>query len=270
MPEFQHDGVRFHYADSGQGAPFVFQHGLGGDVEQPFGLFTPADGFRLLAFDCRAHGKTEPTGPEEKIRIASFADDLGQFLDKLDLDRAVIGGISMGAAVAVNFALRYPERVQGVVLARPAWLEGPNLENAERFLLIATLLREYGPQRGKQEFQQTEIYRRILDESSDVADSCCGQFNNPLAVERAVRLEQIPLDAPYQSLDDLRAIGARTLVLANRQDPVHPFEYGQQIAKTIPGAAFQEITSKSVDADRHRADVQRFLTAYLASASLSC
>ena len=40
MPIFRHDDIEFHYQDSGSGGrPFVFQHGLGGDVNQPFGLF---------------------------------------------------------------------------------------------------------------------------------------------------------------------------------------------------------------------------------------
>lgn len=77
------------------------------------GLFSPPVGVRLLAFDCRAYGKTVPLGPEEKISIPSFADDLCAFVDHLQIERAVIGGISMGAAVAVNFTLKCPDRVMG-------------------------------------------------------------------------------------------------------------------------------------------------------------
>ena len=55
---FTHDGLRFHYRDEGQGLPFVFQHGLGGDLNQPFGLYRPAAGVRLIAFDMRGHGET--------------------------------------------------------------------------------------------------------------------------------------------------------------------------------------------------------------------
>ena len=111
MPIFEHDQIRFHFRETGQGVPVVLQHGLGGSVEQPFGLFVPPDGFRLLAMDCRGHGQTDPLGDPEKISIASFADDLQALLDSLQIPRAVVGGISMGAAVALNFALRFPDRV---------------------------------------------------------------------------------------------------------------------------------------------------------------
>src|SRR3954453_23307117 len=124
MPTFAHDGLAFHYEDTGEGVPFIFQHGLGGDVNQPCGLFRPPEGVRLLALDCRAHGETRPLGDPDQLRLATFADHLAALLDYLEVPRAVIGGISMGAAVALNFALRYPERVLGLVLSRAAWLDG--------------------------------------------------------------------------------------------------------------------------------------------------
>lgn len=67
MPTFLHDEIHFHYRDTGSGVPFVFQHGLGADVSQTFDLFTPPPGFRLLSFDCRAHGETRPVGDPKKF-----------------------------------------------------------------------------------------------------------------------------------------------------------------------------------------------------------
>src|SRR5947209_7539475 len=148
MSFFTHDGLSFHYREVGDGVPFVFQHGLGGDVNQPFGLFAPPSGVRLLAFDCRAHGETRPLGDPEKLSLASFAEDLHAFLDHLGIERAVVGGISMGAAVALNFALRFPERLLGLVLSRPAWLDGPMPGNVAIYGEIAGLIREHGARRG--------------------------------------------------------------------------------------------------------------------------
>lgn len=53
MAFFIHDGIQFHYQDTGSGLPFIFQHGLGADVAQPFGLFQPPPSIRLLAFNKR-------------------------------------------------------------------------------------------------------------------------------------------------------------------------------------------------------------------------
>ena len=76
MPFFEHDGLRFHYRESGHGPPLVFQHGLGGDVSQPFGLYRPKPGIRLIGFDMRGHGETRPLGDLDKLTIPSMAEDL--------------------------------------------------------------------------------------------------------------------------------------------------------------------------------------------------
>ena len=55
---------------------------------------------------------------------------------------------------------------------------------------------------------------------------------------------------------------APTLVLGNRPDPVHPFDYAEALARAIPGAELREITSKSVSVSQHGADVQRCLDAF--------
>lgn len=258
-----HDAINFHYRDTGSGLPFFFQHGLGGDADQPFGVFRPPPGIRLLTFDCRAHGETRPLGDPKKISLTAFADDLIAMMDALGITRAVAGGISMGAAVALNVALRYPERVQGLVLSRPAWLDGPNLRNARIYGHIAGLIREYGAAEGLTRFKQTEDYCETLRVSPDAANSLVGQFTHPRAEETVVRLESIPQDAPNRDRTDWARITVPTLVLANRQDPIHPYEYGETLTRHIPGATFAELTPKSVSRDRHAADVQEALEGFL-------
>jgi pimeloyl-ACP methyl ester carboxylesterase len=263
MPFFSHDGLNFRYLDSGSGAPFIFQHGLGGDVSQPFGIFTPSPGFRLLGFDCRGHGETRPLGDPEKIGLASFADDLLAFIDHLQLPQAVVGGISMGSAVALNFTLRFPKRVLGLILSRPAWLDGPMPHNANIFALIAHLIRQYGPRQGLEIFKQSGEYIGVLHQSPESANSLLGQFENPRAEETVVKLERIPNDSPNSDRKEWGSIRAPTLVLANRQDPIHPFEYGEILARAIPKAEFRELTPKSVSIDRHARDVQTFIELFL-------
>ncbi|MHB8864528.1 MAG: alpha/beta fold hydrolase [Pirellulaceae bacterium] len=263
MPFFEHDQIRFHFREVGQGVPIVFQHGLGGSVEQPFSLFLPPDGFRMIAMDCRGHGQTEPLGNRDKIRIASFADDLQALLDFLRIPRVIMGGISMGAAVALNFALRFPQRTIGLIQSRPAWLAEPNPRNAAWFGEIVRLIRTHGPAAGQTLFRQSSTYRELLTESPDVAQSMLNQFANPRVDATVITLEQIQHDAPCASLTQLADLDVPTLVMANRQDPVHPFEFGQTLAAAIPGAEFVELTAKSVSAEQHRRDVQARLGDFL-------
>ena len=263
MPYFAQDGIDFRYRDSGSGMPFVFQHGLGGDVNQPFGLFTPPDGSRLLTFDFRGHGQTRPLGDVRKFAIEGFADDLNAFLDHLHIEKAVIGGISLGAAVALNFAFRFQQRVIGLVISRPAWLDRPAPANLAIYDLVSSLLREKGVEGGLAAFKATAQYRQILSDSSDAAESLTGQFNNPLAVEALVRLERLPHTAPISDLGQCSSFDMPVLIMANRQDPVHPYAYGETLAAAFPHAILRELTPKSVDKARHAADVQRYVSQFL-------
>ncbi len=263
MAEFLHDGIRFHYREEGDGIPFFFQHGLGADLAQPFSLCKPPAGIRLIAFDARAHGKTTPVGPEEKISLGTFADDLGALMDHLAIREAIVGGISMGAAITLNFTLRHPSRVLGLVQSRPAWLDAPNPWNVTMFSLVTECVRRYGRIEGKERFLHSAEYIETLAKWPDVANSLAGQFDNPVVEEAAFKFERIIRDTPSHDRLEWMKIRVPTLVLANRFDPIHPFEFGTEMQRLIPKAEFQEITPKSVSLEQHNADVQGALDLFL-------
>lgn len=269
MPIFTHDGLQFNYSDSGTGMPVLFQHGLGTDLRQIVAQFQAPLGFRLLSMDFRAHGATHPLGPPEKISMAAFADDLAAFLERQGIAQSVVGGSSMGAAVTLNFALRFPTRVQALILLRPCWLDRPLPANARVFLSIARLIRQYGAKEGRQQFSQSEEYQAMFQKWPYVTQSLLGLFDYPHTEEMVTRYERIAQDAPCRDLKELAAIRVPTLVLANRDDPVHPFEYGPILANAIPGATLRELPPKSAGEARHAAEVQRCITEFVTTACRS-
>src|SRR5262249_9385585 len=157
----------------------------------------------------------------------------------------------MGAAVALNFTLRNPGRVRGLVLSRAAWLAGPMPENARVFTDVARLIGAHGAEEGEALFRQSAAFQEIARQAPDAAESLLLQLRNPRAVETSTKLERIARDAPLHDLRELANIRVPTLILANRQDPIHPFAYGEELARRIPGAEFHEITAKSVSKERH-------------------
>lgn len=263
MPTFAHDGLTFHYRDVGDGVPFLFQHGLGADTSQTFSLYCPPNGIRLITLDCRGHGLTSPLGPEEKLTIPQFAIDLTMLLDHLKLERAVIGGISMGAATSLHLAITKPERFLGLVLSRPAWLDEPRGSSFEIFGVVAQLIRRYGAWEGAIRFQASEIFQTIKQASADNALSLLAQFAHPRAEETVAKLEWIPKHHPSHPRDAWRDLRMPTLVLGNRMDAIHPFEFAEEHAHIIPGALLRELTPKSVNKEQHTADTQRFLDDFL-------
>ena len=108
-------GVRIAYVAAGAGAPTVcFVHGTGGSsqvwMHQLEGL---ADLGHMVALDLPGHGRSGGNIPKG---IDDAATVVADFLDALGIARVVIGGHSMGGAIAQQLALSYPERVAGVIL----------------------------------------------------------------------------------------------------------------------------------------------------------
>ena len=263
MPQFTRDGICFNYRESGTGLPFIFQHGLGADVSQPFSLFQPPPGIRLIAFDARAHGQTTPLGPLEKLCFQTFGEDLLALMDHLGIRETILGGISMGAALALHFTLRWPERVRALVLSRPAWMETPHPWNVTMFSLISSLIRQHGAAQGLEEFQRSPEYADTLARWPDVATSFAQQFLNERAEETALKLGRIIQDSPHPDRAAWGRVRVPALVLGNERDPVHPIEYARELTRALPNAEFREITSKAVSVDRHNADVQRVVEEFL-------
>ncbi len=258
MPFFDSNGITFHFADDhGDRLPFVFQHGLGADISQPMSFFGEDRPFRLISMDCRGHGKTVPLGDRHFLKFNSFSNDLINLLDHLDLPKVVMGGISMGAGIALNFALRYPDRTEALILSRVSWLAEPLPPNLAVFPKIAALIRKHGAQRGRELFSLSAEYQTALQSSPANAASWSLQFLRERADETFEILESIPNDVPAPDITSWNKIDLPTLVLANRHDPQHPFEYGQMLAREIPGARFVEITGKAISGQKHVEDVRR-------------
>ncbi len=263
MPLFYHDGLVFHYLDRGEGIPFVFQHGLGADLTQVLEVYEELPGFRLIAFDCRGHGKTHPLGDVDKLSFATFANDLRALMDHLEIDEAVVGGISMGAGVVLNYTLRFPERVRGLILSRPAWLDKPSPDNLKYFPLIASLIQQFGAHVGQEHFQASRVYSEMLVTAPGVARSMIAQFEHPRAKETVAKLEKLPGDAPNHNRAAWFTITVPTLVLTSRMDPVHPYEFGEILAQAIPQAQLRELTPKSVNAEQHNKEAEAYIAEFL-------
>jgi len=109
---------RLHVEVDGAGPVVVLMHGLGGSARN-WGPQVRAlrSGHRVVRFDARGHARSEaPTAPESYAPEA-FVADVGRVLDQVGDTRATIAGLSMGAGIAVRWALANLERVTALVLA---------------------------------------------------------------------------------------------------------------------------------------------------------
>jgi pimeloyl-ACP methyl ester carboxylesterase len=107
---------RTYVQAQGTGAPLVFIHGalLNSDLwTQQIETFS--DLFACIAYDLRGHGRTGPTDLK-RYTVGTFAEDLAEILDALELRRPILCGLSIGGMIAQSFAAKYPERVRALVL----------------------------------------------------------------------------------------------------------------------------------------------------------
>lgn len=260
---FEHDGIRFAFDSIGVGAPVVLLHGLGGDRAGALELADEEQGWLRIAMDQRGHGETEPVGPESAYTFDVFASDVEALLDAAGIDRAVLVGVSMGAAVALRLALRSQERVRGLVLVRPAWIHEPMTDNLTPNVEVARLLRSMPAEGALTEFQGSALYARLQAVSPHAADSLSSQFVRPMAAERAVRLDRMPRSTPYADPSDLQAIACPTLVVGCDRDPFHPFAFAETWSRLIPGAALQLVIPSADDVARHRREVRAVVGGFL-------
>ena len=107
--------IQLHYIEQGQGAPLMLLHGNGENIsyfEYQIPFFSK--NYRVIAIDTRGHGQS-PRG-NKPFTIEQFAEDLHDFMDEKNIEKAILLGFSDGGNIALEFALKYPERINRMIV----------------------------------------------------------------------------------------------------------------------------------------------------------
>ncbi len=116
MPEVTAGNMTFYYETRGVGHPLVLIRGLGSNADHWYPQIPAfAASFRVISYDNRGIGRSDK--PDAPFTIATMAEDLAGIMDALHIPKAHIMGLSMGGMVAQEFAVRFPHKVHGLVLA---------------------------------------------------------------------------------------------------------------------------------------------------------
>ncbi|QGN56243.1 alpha/beta fold hydrolase [Novosphingobium sp. Gsoil 351] len=234
-------GLTVHFRDEGpRDAPVVMLlHGSNADLHT-WDAWTAAltDRYRVVRFDQIGHGLTgaDPAGDYAE---GNFADDVGRMADKLRLKRFVLAGNSMGGGIALAYALRHPERLDGLVLLDS--VGSPPVGKAEGNLAF-TLARN--PVGG---WLMTRITPRSLIDKSLHQSVRNQAIVTPAMVDRYWELLRFPgnraatvarFSRPMTSFpaSDLARLKVPVLIQWGEGDPLIPLAAGQWLHRAIPGS----------------------------------
>jgi pimeloyl-ACP methyl ester carboxylesterase len=159
-------------------------------------------------------------------------------------------------------ALRYPERVSGLILVRPAWLAQGRPANLEILLDLVDYLERPD---GEAQFAQTEALQQMQADLPQAAASVMGMFSRQQQADTPRILTQLVPDAPFADMASLAGIQQPSLVLGNEDDPLHPLEIATEIAAMLPNSSLKTVTSRYIDAVQHRQEVRDLVLSFLAN-----
>ncbi len=241
------NNLTVHYKDIGNGdTTFILLHGFGASLFSWHAVMQPLAQYgRVIAYDRPAFGLTSRPMPgqwqgDSPYSTESNVELLAGLMDKLKVKRAILVGNSAGGAVAVAFALKYPERVQALILVDPAlYGSGGRFPQWLLPLLATPQMRHLGPL----------LVRSIADSGNDtirlawhdptrIPAETFAEYRKPLQVKNWDRaLYEFTIASRSLGLEKRFAeLNLPVLVIAGDDDRIIPTQSSIQAAKDIPGA----------------------------------
>jgi pimeloyl-ACP methyl ester carboxylesterase len=214
------NGLNMYYEIHGAGQPLVLLHGAFSAIGTSFGALLPelAKSRQVIAFEMQAHGRTADI--DRPLSMEQMADDTAAALQQLGIEKADIFGYSLGAAIALQVAIRHPDVVRKLVLASVTYtLAG----------LHPGLMEGMGSMKPEMMFGSPwhEEYLRIAPRPEDFATL----FAKKTEMDRGIK------DIPAESI---RAIKAPTLLIIGDSDIIRP-EHAVEMFRLLGGGVMGDM-----------------------------
>lgn len=221
------DGLRFHYAQEGQGTDLFLIHGLGGNLHDWDSCVPEFARYHCVTrWDARGFGESDkPAGPYSP---QLFAKDLAGLFGACGLARAHVVGISMGGVIAQRFALDFPEHVTSLTLISTSSEVGPQAQAAWEKLATSIEARGFST--------NTDFARRVYSSSFVTTHPEAVQamaqrtaMNDPRAYAAAARAI-----GAYNWTAELTGLQTPTLILQGAEDKLTPPGGSIKMSRLIP------------------------------------
>jgi len=228
------------------GPPILLVHGLFLDagINRDLARALAREGYRVILLDLLGHGHSDKPTNAKELRLDLFGDQMREALDYFELEKAVVGGVSLGSLSALHFAAAHPQRCTALLL------EMPVLENAlpaAALMLVPLLLSVRLAQPVYRQFAR--LMRRMPRPRRDAIASVMDALSAEPEVIAAI-LHGVLFGPVAPSRADRMKITAPSLVIGHAGDMLHALSDAKVITRELPNAHF--ILAKSVGELRFR------------------
>jgi 3-oxoadipate enol-lactonase len=247
------NGQQLYYEIHGDGPPLVLVMGIGYDSSLWTLAQVPAlsTQFQVVLVDNRDAGRSsKATNP---YRLADMADDLAGLLDALGIARSHLLGLSMGGMIALEFALRHPDRLDRLVLTGTGAAPARAAVDPIRIWNWVKTNDTTGEVFGGQQFVSL-FSTSFLRNNQAVRDTAALLASNPYPMSAEAYQRQADAYGQFDALDRLGTITAPTLVIVGEQDLLTPPWIAAEVAAAIRGARFEVIEG---DGSSHVVPIER-------------
>jgi pimeloyl-ACP methyl ester carboxylesterase len=216
---FDSKGVRLRFVDVGRGHPVILVHGFSVDLDSnwrtPRMIETLAKDFRVVALDCRGHGKSDKPHGVNQYGL-QFAGDVVRLMDHLQLPKAHLVGYSMGATIVGKLVATHPHRIASAVLGAGVPYVGWTEKNEQESMdLAASLEKGEGMRPLVLRLWPTDAPPPSAEVLAQRSLAALGK-NDPIALARAAR-QRHELAVTISELESSRV---RLLAVVGSADPV--------------------------------------------------
>lgn len=239
------NGITVGYDDEGTGEVLVLVHGHPFDrtMWRPQIEHFAANGWRVIAPDLRGYGESTVVPGITPLDV--FAADIAALLDHLEVERFVLGGLSMGGQIVMQCVQAFPERLKGVILAdtfaQAETEEGRRTRNAMADRLLDEGMSGYA----------TEVkWKMVARHNPEAAEFVAGLMRTAPPEGAAAALRGRAERPDYT--ETLEKITAPTLVIVGSEDEYTPVKDAEYMSERVPGS-----TLVVVDGAAHMPNLER-------------
>ncbi len=239
MGSLTYQGHRIGFDEYGDGElPIVLAHGLlmNRRMFERLGPALAERGNRVICVDLLGHGRSDQPDDLRVYSMPLFAEQVLALLDHLGLERAVVGGTSLGANVALELAVRHPDRVEGL------FIEMPVLDNALAGVaaIFAPIL--LGLRMGRPAIELSSRIASLIPRTSFLLDIGLDWARRRPDPSIAV-LEGLLLGETAPPRERRVLIDQPALVVGHPRDPLHPFSDSGMLIEELSRARLIEASS---------------------------